>query len=272
MLRGLASRPCAEAVTSSGARGPDACDVCSMRFSPVPHQHVSGNMWAARCDYISLLKEPHDFRRRMNRHWNVSCEKSNASNALGADCGACRYAFEHWVHAHPAVRPCDVLDAPFHWGYGGGHQQPLPPADFRIDFAPAPRYLRGHPRYRFATIRGAPTGMWSRKTLEPVLAEWRAIYGEAPPADSRLLLHYASATIPTADLPECSPTCRSAATYPCVCLAAEASADLAEAKRLMSLSDRPAVKAHLREFARAAGERRDSFRHQRTGWLFGLMG
>ena len=44
-------------------------------------------------------------------------------------------------------------------------------------------------------------------------------------------------------------------TYPCVCLAAEASADLAEAKRLISLSDRPAVKAHLREFARAAAPR-----------------
>ena len=43
LLRGLSSKPCADAIAS----GSD-CDVCSMRFSPVPHQHVSGNMWLAR--------------------------------------------------------------------------------------------------------------------------------------------------------------------------------------------------------------------------------
>jgi len=54
-------------------------------------------------------------------------------------------------------------------------------------------------------------------------------------------------------------------------LAAEASADLAEATRLISLSDRPGVKDHLREYARQARERRDSYRRRQKRWPFALV-
>lgn len=32
--------------------------ICSSRMSPLPHPHTSGNMWLAKCDYISQLIDP----------------------------------------------------------------------------------------------------------------------------------------------------------------------------------------------------------------------
>jgi len=46
------------ALSSECANLPDPCNVCSSRMSPLPHPHTSGNMWLARCDYISQLIDP----------------------------------------------------------------------------------------------------------------------------------------------------------------------------------------------------------------------
>ena len=180
LLRGLSSKPCADAIVS----GSDQCDVCSMRFSPVPHQHTSGNMWLARCDYVRLLREPRDFRRRMNHHWNWT---DNANANRGARLGVGRFAYEHWVHSHPVVRPCDVLDHQFHYGYSD-----LPPENYKIRFSMAPRYQPGHPFYKFGTMGGSPCGLKERSTLGAVLSEWADIYDATPPEDSLLLAHYTS--------------------------------------------------------------------------------
>ena len=56
LLRALASEGCYDAVTRKNTLG-EPCDVCSLRFSPLPHQHVSGNMWLARCSYVERLVE-----------------------------------------------------------------------------------------------------------------------------------------------------------------------------------------------------------------------
>jgi hypothetical protein len=37
---------------------PEYCNMCSSRMSPVPYPHSPGNMWAARCGYISELMDP----------------------------------------------------------------------------------------------------------------------------------------------------------------------------------------------------------------------
>ena len=37
---------------------PEHCNMCSSRMSPVPYPHTPGNMWAARCGYISELMDP----------------------------------------------------------------------------------------------------------------------------------------------------------------------------------------------------------------------
>ena len=66
----------------------------------------------------------------------------------------------------------------------------LPPEDYRIRLAPAPRYRPGHPFYKYATIGGSSCGIKERSELDAVLSEWSDIYGASPPADSRLLAHY----------------------------------------------------------------------------------
>ena len=83
------------------------------------------------------------------------------------------------------VRPCDVLDHPFHYGYDN-----LPPEDYRIRLAPAPRYRPGHPYYKYSSMGGSSCGIKERSGLDAVLSEWSDIYGASPPADSRLLAHY----------------------------------------------------------------------------------
>ena len=105
--------------------------------------------------------------------------------AIGAWLGVGRFAYEHWVHSHPAVRPCDVLDHQFHYGYDN-----LPPEDYRIRLAPAPRYRPGHPYYKYSSMGGSSCGIKERSELDAVLSEWSDIYGASPPADSRLLAHY----------------------------------------------------------------------------------
>ena len=124
LLRGLSSRPCADAI---GGGGPTDCDVCSMRFSLIPHQHTPGNMWLARCGYIAKLHEPRDFQARMDALYPK--DQSDPAHV-----GTGRYAYEHWVHSHPSLRPCDVLDAPYQYDY-----RHLPPVDYNISFVLGPR-------------------------------------------------------------------------------------------------------------------------------------
>ena len=64
LLRALSSQGCYDAVTSKTPLG-EPCDVCSLRFSPLPHQHVSGNMWLARCSYVKRLIAPAKFPTAM---------------------------------------------------------------------------------------------------------------------------------------------------------------------------------------------------------------
>jgi len=79
------------------------CNVCSTRFSPIPHPHTSGNMWAARCDYVAQLYQPSKFQQRMRRF--------HPTGSTPACIGRQRWAAEHWVHTHPAVEPCDLYSS-----------------------------------------------------------------------------------------------------------------------------------------------------------------
>jgi hypothetical protein len=79
---------------------PDTCNVCSTRMSPLPHPHVSGNLWLARCSYISQLIDPLKFDEIMKGVY-----ERKETSCLGVGC----YAFEHWVRSHPTNMPCDYL-------------------------------------------------------------------------------------------------------------------------------------------------------------------
>jgi hypothetical protein len=77
------------------------CNVCSSRFSPIPHPHTSGNMWLADCYYVSKLLPPINFATRM---------RAFKHKGTPACTGRMRWAAEHWIHSHPTVKPCDLYN------------------------------------------------------------------------------------------------------------------------------------------------------------------
>ena len=80
----------------------DTCNVCSSRFSPLPHPHTSGNMWLARCDYIRQLKDPFEFEKEMNSFHNNCRGRKDRQNVPCIGRG--RFSAEHWVYSHPSVK------------------------------------------------------------------------------------------------------------------------------------------------------------------------
>lgn len=112
---------------------PDKCNICSSRMSPIPHPHVPGNMFLARCDYIAQLINPiTDFADKSNPYPKEFSERSPCK-------GWGRYFFEHWVGSHPSAMPCDLYTGKeYLWGY---LKVPDPDA-FEIDLQIAPfRFL-----------------------------------------------------------------------------------------------------------------------------------
>ncbi len=102
------------------------CDVCSARFSPLPHFHTGGNMWTAHCSYVKNLISPIDFEGRMNDTMDSLKKNQTLFDEMFADkffvnffIGLERFSSEHWIHSHPNVVPCDVLpnNFAFVWGY-----------------------------------------------------------------------------------------------------------------------------------------------------------
>ena len=110
LTAGALSQDCANGLMPPAATGESnvrqqrqRCNVCSTRFSPIPHPHTSGNMWAARCDYVAQLYQPSKFQQRMRRF--------HPAGSTPACIGRQRWAAEHWVHTHPAVEPCDLYSS-----------------------------------------------------------------------------------------------------------------------------------------------------------------
>eukprot|EP00536_Pseudo-nitzschia_multiseries_P005325 jgi/Psemu1/285692/fgenesh1_pg.99_\ len=109
LTAGALSRDCADGLFTSDAVATEnnqedyRCNVCSTRFSPLPHPHTSGNMWAARCDYVSKLFQPSKFQQRMRRF--------HPPGSTPACVGRQRWAAEHWVHSHPTLEPCDLYSS-----------------------------------------------------------------------------------------------------------------------------------------------------------------
>jgi hypothetical protein len=130
-------------LTSSGSRNSDTsdqdheCNVCSLSFNFVHHHHSSGNMFTAKCSYVSTLIPPKEFelkRLKMFRQMQLyqaapddfSCfrecildgSKSNNPKAHHTEIeyskllGIGRYSYETWIYSSPTVQPCFVFTAP----------------------------------------------------------------------------------------------------------------------------------------------------------------
>lgn len=116
------------ALSTECANLPSTCNVCSSRMSPLPHPHTSGNMWLARCNYISKLINPLSLKEGLlpNKfHEDNPCK------------GRGRYLGEHWVHSHPSVQPCDLYPGKeFTWA----HLRVPPIGEIQKELKLAPRF------------------------------------------------------------------------------------------------------------------------------------
>jgi hypothetical protein len=101
---------------------PQACSACASRFSPLPHHHFPGNIWVARCDYVSRLIPPVQMEAAMER------VASQVTAAQWSDflkrpdmIGRGRFSSEHWLSSHPSLVPCEVYPrADYTWGESTG--------------------------------------------------------------------------------------------------------------------------------------------------------
>ena len=141
---------------------PLSCNVCSWRFSPLPHPHTPGNMWAARCSYIQKLIEPTQFQKKMDQLYRGS---NNPFIGTG------RFAAEHWVHSHPTIQACDLSTSAFTWAY---RRIPSNGDDFKLEAGP--RY-----DYTMFDIKN-----WRNKAdfanFEHRWTEYKFLYNETPPS------------------------------------------------------------------------------------------
>jgi hypothetical protein len=142
---------------------PSHCNVCASRMSPLPHPHVSGNMWLARCDYIQKLINPKHFEARLSTTPGLSNQKESPwCYGIG------RFAAEHWVHSHPSVMPCDLsADEEFIWNY-----ENIPLANFSKQMSMAPRF----PLHMYEKTWMCTNGMTSQERI----TEYVHLYDEMP--------------------------------------------------------------------------------------------
>jgi hypothetical protein len=165
------------ALSDECANLPSSCNVCSSRFSPFPHPHTPGNMWLARCDYVSKLHNPLEFHDRM-----VQMPKINAivdDISTWAMVGIHRYANEHYIHSHPSVQPCDLYTSA-NYTYGYGVPENADEADFQLAMAP---------RFPLFKSYNPPWLVWDPNNQERTelftnlahrVEEYQGLYNETP--------------------------------------------------------------------------------------------
>jgi len=184
------TRSCIDSVRSG------TCNVCSARFSPLPHFHTSGNMWTAHCSYVKILVAPEPFEQKMDDVINALKEQKDVMAEMfpcvgpGLDClepshfGMGRYSYEHWIHSHPTVIPCDVLPTnySFVWKYNN-----IPKID--DEWQPEIHVGARFPLSNFLNDGYLPmNAKWF--TLKGRLFEWTHLFGHLAPKDSWVWHYY----------------------------------------------------------------------------------
>jgi hypothetical protein len=160
----------AGALSAECASLPENCNVCSTRFSPYPHPHTPGNMWLARCEYVSKLLDPLQLDERMHEIPKVRARAVDVR--FQSMMGVARFASEHYIHSHWAVQPCDLYTNPnYVHGYTGIPDR-IEETDFQLKLAP-----------RFPWTKYIPP-FWRRTrrytNLAHRLEEYQVLYNETP--------------------------------------------------------------------------------------------
>jgi len=184
LMKGVTSKECSTMTAK--------CNVCSSRFSPMPHPHAPGNMWQAKCSYIRKLAPPTFFEQNMSLVSAMGQRPFSKDWAIGSG----RYAAEHWVHSHPDVEPCDV--------YAGGYRYAYVLEQPQVDGTWVPQLYAG---IRFPLIKYAvhAPGSWP-KWVQWRCREWMKLYHKLPtPKEMRKKWKFQQ-VLTGVDLPKvCSP-------------------------------------------------------------------
>ena len=151
------------ALSAECANLPKFCNVCSAHMSPFPTLHTPGNMWLARCSYVRKLHKPEIFRTYMG-------EEGEEAYCNGTG----RFSAEHWIHAHPENKPCDLYTNPkYKWGYN--YVPNLKTFEANYGLAAAPRFhMTQYVRSRLCTYR---------YNGQAVLDEFQRVYNLTPSRD-----------------------------------------------------------------------------------------
>jgi hypothetical protein len=107
----------------------DSCNICGLQFQAPPKMFtllMSGNFFAASCDYVNQLLHPREFSRDMKLTIlpeAMKRKKSGSFHFAGPEqtkawaMGQKRYNAEHWIGSHPSLQPCDMAAIPVGYWY-----------------------------------------------------------------------------------------------------------------------------------------------------------
>jgi hypothetical protein len=179
LTRSAVSKECIlENNQTNSSNESSSCNICSARFSPMPHWHAAGNMWRASCSYIAKLLPPMNFSTTMDTMVQTAkttyrTRKKPAPWKLGSS----RFSAEHWVHTHPDVIPCDVYQGDYVWGYEDLAQSANESTQ-QLQLMKAPRFF--NERYFKKYVRS--NSFFHSKDYR--LFELECLYGRKPPNTS----------------------------------------------------------------------------------------
>ncbi|CAK0854265.1 unnamed protein product, partial [Prorocentrum cordatum] len=174
---------------------PQECNACGSRFSPLPHQHFPGNMWVARCEYVSRLVEPSKMATAMQKVTMLSGGVGESGvptsgqpleldwdGQMSAWLGLGRFAMEHWLPSHPSHAPCDVYGGTdYIWAYDGIPTTWTP----KLYKLPRPDLPLSH----YCKHNGGPDQNLT-KVKAWRLFEWQTLYPGAPRRSGPLWRYY----------------------------------------------------------------------------------
>jgi hypothetical protein len=165
----------------------DTCTSCGLPFSTRPSmQHVT-NQWTAPCSYVRNLIPPNEYPRKLQQMYrtlynndeyqclrphNITMSNFLRTQVLSVDgnddeddtsSSSSSFWTSRWIHSHPSLRPCNIIDQ-HDWHQAAKNlSQGLPTTlDWQIQPAPSTPF----------NVKGAPTA-WQR--LEGRLFEWQYI-------------------------------------------------------------------------------------------------
>jgi hypothetical protein len=179
------------------------CNICAARFSAIPHYHMAGNMWTAKCRYVKHLIAPDRFASRMDDLVDYVLSHANDTDTntttsipqptpfqirLQFPLGLKRFSHEHWLGSHPSLQPCDVYPNP---NYQNGYTN-----------LPHPVYDKWKPRLQAAPWRSPQVGSTTTSFAKgdwfcgrARLVEFAFLYDNMrPPPDSFVWEYYGNAT------------------------------------------------------------------------------